>query len=82
MKDTPDDKFILFHPYASLLDAFDGLSFIGVMEQHHTSPETNVLRRPSMRGIKRIEVLNSQFEPNHELWKHINLHTIDILLKA
>lgn len=82
MKDTPDDKFILFHPYASLLDAFDGLSIIGLIERHHTAPEVNYVRRPRVSGVKNIVTLEEHFEPNHDLWKGLNLSTIDVLVKA
>ncbi len=82
MTDTPDDKFILFHPYAALLDLFDGLSFIGLVEKHHTNPTPNYIARPKLDGIKFVKILNEHFEPNHELWKGLKLDTIDILVKA
>lgn len=82
MIDTPEDKFILFHPYASLLDAFDGLSVIGLVEKHHTSPDVNHIKRPKISGVKRVEILEEHFEPDHRKWKELNLYAIDVLLKA
>ena len=82
MIDTPEGKYILFHPYAALLDLFDGLSFIGLVEHHHTNPIQNYIARPKFAGIKSVQVLDEHFEPNHDLWKNLKLDTIDLLSKA
>ena len=82
MTDTPEDKLILFHPYATLNDLFDGISIIGLVEKHHTDPKTNYIARPTVKGVKKVKILSDHFQPNHELWKGLQLGTIDLLLKA
>ena len=82
MMDTPEDEFILFHPYATLNDLFDGISIIGLVEKHHTNPTTNYIARPKVKGVKFVRIMQDHFQPNHDLWKSLQLDTIDILLKA
>lgn len=81
MQDTEEDKFILFHPYAIVSDLFnDELSILGLIEKHHTSDEINYYRRPTLKGIKTIELLDDRFEPLEnwgERYKNLGLEILE-----
>lgn len=81
-EDTPEYKFILFHPYALLLDLFDGLSVIGLVEKHYIDLAHDYMARPALNSITFVEVLDVNFRPNHELWRTLGPESINVLLKA
>lgn len=55
MNDTDGNKQILFDPYA-ILEGIDAqISIFGLVEKHHTSPETNFYTRPTLKGLKQLK---------------------------
>ena len=83
MTDTPEGSYILFHPYALIEDLIAGEnSVMGLVEKHHTSTDTNYLRRPTVRGMIEVIVLQDQFEPDHSWENDFNFNTNTLILKA
>ncbi len=81
MVDTPDDKYILFWPYAVLNDLINGIEYIGLLEHHYSDPNTGYIAWPILLGIKNVLVLDEKFEqPPRDSWfKLINFQRMKLL---
>ncbi len=81
MFDTPEDKYILFWPYAVLTDLINGVEYLGLLERHYSDPNTGYLAWPILLGIKSVEVLDEKFQqPDRDTWfKMINFQRMKLL---
>lgn len=73
MSDTPDDKSILFKPYAILTDKWkENYVCFGFIEKHYNTDKENYPAAPVISSIKRpiksIAILNETFTPKAN-WK-------------
>jgi len=82
MEHTPQNQFILFHPYALLSNSFDDQFIIGLVERHHINGLTSNIAKQKLSLITFAEALDVNFEPKHELWSSLDIGRINIILKA
>lgn len=83
MQDTISGQFVLFHPYAIVKDLFtDDISVFGLVEKHYMTTEQNYFKRPTLKGLKTVNLLKEKFTPISNWIDIMNTQTFEIILKA